>query len=265
MLATRSSVLALFLTATVPVLYAQNPDADTKAYQNSCRITEMTLNMREMHREPGDPPAEDDEFTAAGKACAQLQAALAADDSTKAKNASVDLRPLLAVLGMPPTSPREQFAAMEKKAAGMSREDLFDALPDLAKRAFEAGEMERAQKYSEQLLQIASQYPKDWNYGNAIFYGNFVLGRISLRRGDLKRADQYLLAAGGTPGSPQLNSFGPNMTLARDLLEKGESAPVLQYLEMCKKFWELGQQQLNGWSSDIRDGKAPDFSSNLNY
>src|SRR5262249_42857312 len=32
----------------------------------------------------------------------------------------------------------------------------------------------------------------------------------------------------------------------------------------CKKFWKLGQPRLDQWSADIRAGKAPDFTRNLN-
>jgi len=125
--------------------------------------------------------------------------------------------------------------------------------------------MAKAEQHSKQLLQTAPQYPKEWNYGNAIFFGNFVLGRISAKRGNLKEAGQYLLAAGGTPGSPQLDSFGANMTLAKELLERGESQIVLQYLGLCRKFWEDGQQELDEWSTEIRGGKTPDFGANLKY
>jgi hypothetical protein len=48
-----------------------------------------------------------------------------------------------------------------------------------------------------------------------------VLGQVALRRGDAKKAASFLLAAGKTWGSPQLNSFGPNMPLANDLLAAG--------------------------------------------
>lgn len=264
---TRSSILALFLILLAQPLSAQQSgdSADAKAYQISCRIVKMTLNAHEMHREPGDPPAGDDDFTAAGKACAQLEAALLSPDSAKTENATKELRPRLAVLGMAPTSPKEQFTAIEKKASGLSGEDLFVELPDLAKRAFNADEIERAEQYSKQMLQTAPQYSKEWSYGNAIFYGNLVLGRVALKRGDPKEAGKYLLAAGRTPGSPQLDSFGPNMTLAKELLEKGEMEMVQQYLDECRKFWKMGKQQLDEWSADVRDGKTPDFRANLNY
>ena len=96
--------------------------------------------------------------------------------------------------------------------------------------------MGKAETYSRQLLAMAPKHPDDWNYGNALFFGNLVLGRISVRRGNLPQAGEYLLAAGKTPGSPQLDSFGPNMSLARDLLVQQQRDVVLQYFMLCKHF-----------------------------
>ena len=114
-------------------------------------------------------------------------------------------------------------------------------------------------------MKRAPQYPKDWNYGNAIFYGNLVLGRIALQRGDIKESVARLLAAGATPGSPQLNSFGPNMSLAKDLLAKGQTEPGLNFLAACKSFWKMDQGRLDQWIATIRAGDKPDFTSNLAY
>jgi hypothetical protein len=116
-----------------------------------------------------------------------------------------------------------------------------------------------------QLLQTAPQYPQDWNYGNAIFYGNFVLGRISVKRGDFAAAGKYLLAAGATPGSPQLDSFGPNMGLAKELVENGHADVVLRYLGICRKFWQSDNGKLDEWSAAIREGRTPEFGSSLRY
>ncbi|MGA7695772.1 MAG: hypothetical protein WCA76_12135 [Candidatus Sulfotelmatobacter sp.] len=130
---------------------------------------------------------------------------------------------------------------------------------------FTAGATGKAGVYSKQLLQMAHQYPRDWNHGNAVFYGNFVLGRIAIQQGSVKQAGQYLLAAGATEGSPQLDSFGPNMTLAKELLEKGHSQVVLEYFALCQKFWENGRPKLDEWSSAVLGGEVPDFGPNLEY
>jgi hypothetical protein len=72
-------------------------------------------------------------------------------------------------------------------------------------------------------------------------------------------AKARLLKAGATPGSPVLNSFGPELTLGRDLLEKGERETVLQYLELCSRFWKSSRSDLKRVIAQIRGGKAPDL------
>jgi hypothetical protein len=86
-----------------------------------------------------------------------------------------------------------------------------------------------------------------------------VLGLLALRSDDVPTAREELLKAGKTPGSPQLNSFGPNMTLASELLQKGERNTVLDYFELCRKFWKMGGQKLDSWSEMVRNGKTPPF------
>src|ERR1039458_7799124 len=141
----------------------------------------------------------------------------------------------------------------------------FHRLDALAKSAFEAGEIKKASQYANELLEAAQKYPKDWNYGNAIHHGNNVLGRVALKQGDVKQADEYLLKAGQTPGSPTLDSFGPNMGLAKELLEKGEKETVLQYFELCRKFWSMGGKNLDNWTKEVNAGKVPRFGANLIY
>ena len=141
--------------------------------------------------------------------------------------------------------------------------EKFYMLSDLARIAFEAGEFEKARTYASQLVNKASQYRNDWNHGNALHHGNIVLGRLALKSGDLNKAKEYLIEAGTTPGSPQLDSFGPDMTLAKELLEKGEKEIVIKYFQLCSKFWEMGRDDLEDWTSTAKAGGIPDFGGNL--
>jgi hypothetical protein len=91
-----------------------------------------------------------------------------------------------------------------------------------------------------------------------------VLGRIAVREGRIEDAKRFLIEAGKSPGSPQLDSFGPDMGLAKDLLEKGERDTVLEYFQLCRKFWEVGRRgKLDQWTKDVKAGKMPDFGLNL--
>jgi hypothetical protein len=232
-----------------------------------CKATESARQMREKLalRNAHGSPALPGDFAAAGAACAQLDAALQSSDGTKVSEMASELRLIFARLYPPAAPPKDRLAAMEAAASGLKGIERFYKLAGLAKLALEAEEIDKAQSYARELLALAPEYPKDWNYGNAVYYGYFVLGRVALRRGNVPLAAQYLIDAGSTPGSPQLNSFGPNVTLAKELLEKGQNAAVLQYFALCKNFWKMDRGRLDEWSATVRGGGTPNFTSNLNY
>ena len=67
----------------------------------------------------------------------------------------------------------------------------------------------------------------------------------------------------GVDGSPVLGSFGPNTALAKELLEHGERETVLEYFELCSRFWD--PEKLGVWADLVRAGRIPDFGGNLLY
>jgi tetratricopeptide (TPR) repeat protein len=147
-------------------------------------------------------------------------------------------------------------------SAGVNQSAVLTDLPALA---FDAGDLQKARAYAELLLREATSQQGSWNHGNAVHKGNLILGRIAAAEGRVADAVTFLRAAGETPGSPQLNSFGPNMTLAKDLLERGERDAVLAYFEACRVFWKMGGGRLDAWTREVRAGTIPNFGANLRY
>jgi hypothetical protein len=143
--------------------------------------------------------------------------------------------------------------------------ERFAFLPTLAKAAFEVGAIDEAEARARELLSLATTFRNDWNYGNAIHDGHSVLGRVALARGDVVAAKRALLEAGTTPGSPQLGSFGPNVSLARDLLSQGESATVIEYLRLCRGFWQMENGKIAQWIQLAQSRGMPEFGPNLVY
>jgi len=93
-----------------------------------------------------------------------------------------------------------------------------------------------------------------------------VLGKVALSRDrDAAAAGTWLLAAGKTVGTPALDTFGPNMSLAKDLIDAGERDTVLQFFEECRSFWKNGAEKLTQWIDDVKKGRAPGFGANLIY
>ena len=55
---------------------------------------------------------------------------------------------------------------------------------ELARARYDAGDYSKAAADAREALRLASEYPDNWAYGNAIHYGNIVLGRVAMRDGD---------------------------------------------------------------------------------
>lgn len=152
--------------------------------------------------------------------------------------------------------------ALEYFEAALSLSDPNDnhLLTYVSRSALAADEPAKARGYAKQMLKFSDS---DWNAGNNIHHGNLVLGQLAMREGAIEDAKKYLLAAGETPGSPQLNSFGPNMALALELVEAGENETVLAYFDRCSKFWK--RKELDIWAGEIKAGRTPNFGANLMY
>jgi hypothetical protein len=161
--------------------------------------------------------------------------------------------------GSKTSNPRLQ-PALNKLAAANSPELRFHALGEAAKQSFTAGKVEDARKYAQELMTLLPSFQQDQEYGNAVHDANLVLGRIAVRDGRLDDAKRYLIESVRTPGA-RLLDYGPNMSLAKDLLEKGERQSVLDYFALCGKFWNSGR--LDEWSQQVTEGKVPDFGANL--
>jgi len=165
--------------------------------------------------------------------------------------------------GTEKTAIAEKAFRQYEQAYNASEGEERDALlAYLAKTAFAANLIDEARMYANKMLENDT---RGWNHGNRVHHGNLILGRIALAAGDIEEAKSRLILAGKTGGSPQLNSFGPNMQLAKELLERGETDAVLEYFDLCKKFWKSPHQKLEQWTEDVKAKRIPEFGGNLNY
>jgi tetratricopeptide (TPR) repeat protein len=137
--------------------------------------------------------------------------------------------------------------------------DRFYLLTWMAPIAVDAGRLRQAIRYAANLLRYARSFRTNWNYGNALHHAHSALGRVALRRKRLPDAKRHLIASAKTRGSPQLNSFGPSKDLASELLARGEARTVVRYLELCRKFWSMGEKQVDAWTRSIRESGTTDF------
>jgi len=150
-----------------------------------------------------------------------------------------------------------------------SQEEVENELYELSAQLrdeVEADKLDNAALIARKLLKRASCCKSNWNYGNILHRAHIALGRFFLLSGDLNSSITELLEAGRTPGSPQLNSFGPDWMLANELLRQGKRQAVLEYIRLCGRFWkedgtEKPRRELTYWEDEIRNGKNPDLTA----
>ncbi len=165
----------------------------------------------------------------------------------------------------PPGATARYEKAMQELAAARTDEARFYALDAAQREAFTAGKYADAKGYAEEQARLLPKFRANWNYGNAVQDINITLGRLAARDGRYEEAGDYLLKSADSDGSPQMNSFGPNMLLARDLLQADRRAVVLEYFGLCSRFWKKDNGKLEEWSKTVRDHGMPDFGANLDY
>lgn len=141
-----------------------------------------------------------------------------------------------------------------------ARLSRFYGLNDQISAAYQANNFAKVEELAKENLALAAVYRCNWNYGNAVHNTNRVLGLVSLKNGDTETAAAYLLKAGKSTGSPQLNSFGPELDLANNLLQIDKVEPVKAYLKDIKSFWEMDHGKVDAWLKQIENGEKPELN-----
>jgi hypothetical protein len=113
--------------------------------------------------------------------------------------------------------------------------------------------------YAEKLL---NQTPPDHPSHEAVIYrGNLILAQAALDNDDVTAASRHLVAAAQTNGFPNLERTGPDTTVARVLLQRGQKESVMEYLSRFHKLWPAGEVVINRWETAIRAGRQPNFNN----
>jgi hypothetical protein len=148
-------------------------------------------------------------------------------------------------------------AALDKFFSLSRRLDSSLRKGDVADAAVLASEVQGAQNAigSEKRLPASVKSRNIYNINDA-------LGRAAFLARNYIGAGDYLLKAADTPGTdPSLRTFGPDLWLARVLLNVGYKEVVLAFLERCRMFWD--SSKLDNWILTIQEGQPADFGPNI--
>lgn len=116
-------------------------------------------------------------------------------------------------------------------------------------KAFHSKDVETVFKMGKNLLLIPDRYSQYFWYGNLCHAVHIIMGKTYLSAGDIKNAVVHLIKSVDNKCiehsidqkySPQLNSFGPDRSLAFDLYQEGERDSIILFFEKTKTFWDSG-------------------------
>lgn len=156
-------------------------------------------------------------------------------------------------------APQSEFSWNPPNSLVTPRLARFYRVGDEVQAAYErANDVDLAERAKE-WLDLAGVYRCNWNYGNAIHDANSYLGLASLRAGRVDEAASFLLLASKSTGSPQLDSFGPELDLADALLKRGRTREVTEYLQGIHQFWSMDDGRVERWIVEINKGERPDL------
>jgi tetratricopeptide (TPR) repeat protein len=170
-------------------------------------------------------------------------------------NELAQLYRMFGIPGVQIDDPAERAAEAYKRVLALTKNPTSrDTLAgEMAQAAFKVGDFAGAAELARIHLR--------GNDKTAPQRANTLLGRVALRTGDTAVAKQYLLHSAGPEAGTDVSLSGPTMILAKELLEQGEQAAVLQYLDNCLLLWPRGESVLQLWMAEIKKGKTPNFGN----
>lgn len=161
---------------------------------------------------------------------------------------------------------KKNYVMTEKEAKTMAN-DLMRRYPEMAWEAYTSGKYAALEAILSFWRDQSIERSKGMMYPDSLHMTHTYRGLVALKTGNVGRAKNELMKSSMIPRSPTLGTFGPNMRLAKNLLENGEVEIVLTFLKSCRRFWFFPFRFMAGrtWAATIASGKVPDFKANLVY
>ena len=125
---------------------------------------------------------------------------------------------------------------------------------------------ETARNYIQQYENLRNALPVSQQSGDALHQINIAKGWLALRDADDKSAIHFLIESTKVKGSPLLSSFGPDMTMVRELYKRGKIQATLDYLTLSESFWKSDSAKDNRavWRTLIAHNCPIQFQSSDN-
>lgn len=104
-------------------------------------------------------------------------------------------------------------------------------------RALATGDLDGAEAHALAMLANVRHDSLGDDQDNERHIAHTMLGHVHLKRGDVDRAAMELLQSAEVSDTPVLGSFGPDLSLAWELLRAGRGDEVVTFARKFSRFW----------------------------
>jgi hypothetical protein len=161
------------------------------------------------------------------------------------------------------------LALIKRERSPERDSDRNKLLARLCKAAVEAGDLDAASSFAQELILDFGQSSSDHAYDQATHVGNITLGMVELKKNNVEKAKEFLMIAIRAPLRQDYNSLSKiDTTLAKELYKKGEKSIVVEYLKLglelgnLKTYPESYADEIYAmklWIEQISKGVEPNF------
>jgi hypothetical protein len=133
------------------------------------------------------------------------------------------------------------------------RERRLEVLWKLPELAFDAGEIGKAERYANQVFELAERNRKHFAYGLAVQSAHITLGRLALMRDDVAQATEHLLQSlPSKEEAQQVYMNQPDAKLAAELFYVIPRESILKWIDLCSSFIRVEE-----WRTKVKRGESP--------
>ena len=127
------------------------------------------------------------------------------------------------------------------------------------------GIWDQTTRYAEELLALTAVFRRDADFGTGLFKSHVTLGLVAMRKDNRDAAVHHLFQASRAPTSEEI-AYRPPINwsrLCRALLESGESAAVIDFLERFAETNVSRRDYIIEWAEQIRGSSQGSGSTSV--
>jgi len=164
---------------------------------------------------------------------------------------------------------KRALALIKKERSDERDADRAVLLKQLCAGALRLGDLDSASSFAQELVLDFGQSSNARIYDEAAHVGNTTLGLVELRRNNIEKAKEHLMASIRAPLRMGYNNLSKIETrLVSELYDRAEKAAVLEYIKLCldipnfKVYPESYADEVKAlklWQEQIGKGIKPSF------